>query len=171
VLKKPFPVLQSKEGLEWFYQCIVEAMKEFGKTEVIVGIVPTGHYWLNLAYFLDEKGIPLVITNPMHVKRSKGLDDNLPNKHDAKDALVIVRLVKNGRFSYPHILKGMEAELRVRATFCSKLVEEQGAVRNQMIRWLDRYFPEFTQVFPSFGKWRSRYWNIRHFRVIWQEKS
>ena len=21
-----------------------------------------------------------------------------------------------------------------------------------MIRWLDRYFPEFTQVFPSFGK-------------------
>ncbi|MGG3007393.1 IS110 family transposase, partial [Geobacillus stearothermophilus] len=56
VLKKPFPVLQSREGLEWLYQCIVEAMKEFGKTEVIVGIEPTGHYWLNLAYFLDEKG-------------------------------------------------------------------------------------------------------------------
>ncbi|RDV23825.1 IS110 family transposase, partial [Parageobacillus toebii] len=25
VLKKPFPVLQSREGLEWLYQCIVEA--------------------------------------------------------------------------------------------------------------------------------------------------
>ncbi len=46
----------------------------------------------------------------------------------------------------------MEAELRVGATFRSKLVEEQGAIRNQMIRWLDRYFPEFSQVFPSFGK-------------------
>jgi len=44
VLKKPFPVPQSREGLEWLYQCIVEAMKEFGKTEVIVGIEPTGHY-------------------------------------------------------------------------------------------------------------------------------
>src|SRR5690606_40052061 len=71
---------------------------------------PTGHYWLNLAYFLDEKGIPLVMTNPMHVKRSKELDDNLPTKHDAKDALVIARLVKDGRFSYPRILKEMEAE-------------------------------------------------------------
>lgn len=112
VLKKPFPVLQSREGLEWLYQCIVEAMKEFEKTEVIVGIEPTGHYWLNLAYFLDEKGIPLVMTNPMHVKRSKELDDNLPTKHDAKDALVIARLVKDGRFSYPRILKGMEAVAR-----------------------------------------------------------
>ena len=30
--------------------------------------------------------------NPMHVKRSKELDDNLPTKHDRKDALVIARL-------------------------------------------------------------------------------
>jgi transposase len=151
-LKKSFPISQSREGLERLYQCIVKAMEEFGKTEVIVGIEPTGHYWLNLAYFLEEKDIPLVMTNPMHVKRSKELDDNLPTKHDAKDALVIARLVKDGRFSYPRILKGMEAELRVGATLRSKLVEEQGAVRNQMIRWLDRYFPEFPQAFPFFGK-------------------
>ena len=127
-------------------------MKESEKTEVIVGIEPTGHYWLNLAYFLEERGIPLVMTNPMHVKRSKELDDNLPTKHDRKDALVIARLVKDGRFSYPRILKDMEAELRVGSTFRGKLTEELGAVKNMMTRWLDRYFPEFTQVFPSFGK-------------------
>ena len=45
------------------------------------------------------------MTNPMHVKRSKELDDNLPTKHDRKDALVIARLVKDGRFSYPRITK------------------------------------------------------------------
>jgi len=92
------------------------------------------------------------MTNPMHVKRSKELDDNLPTKHDRKDALVIARLVKDGRFSYPRILKDTEAELRVGSTFRSKLVEELSALKNRMIRWLDRYFPEFTQVFPSFGK-------------------
>ncbi|MBG9542271.1 transposase, partial [Cytobacillus firmus] len=54
--------------------------------------------------------------------------------------------------SYPRILKGMEAELRAGSTFRSKLTEELGAVKNMIIRWLDRYFPEFTQVFPSFGK-------------------
>ncbi|MFS0639247.1 IS110 family transposase [Mesobacillus foraminis] len=152
VLQKSFSVLQSSDGFQSFYQRILEAMKDFGKTEVIVGIEPTGHYWLNLAYFLEDRGIPLVMANPMHVKRSKELDDNLPTKHDRKDALVIARLIKDGRFSYPRILKEMEAELRVGSTFRNKLTEELGAVKNMIIRWLDRYFPEFTQVFPSFGK-------------------
>ncbi|MFT9599120.1 IS110 family transposase [Mesobacillus sp.] len=152
VLRKSFSVLQSSQGFESFYQLILTAMKEYEKTEVIVGIEPTGHYWLNLAYFLKERGIPLVMTNPMHVKRSKELDDNLPTKHDRKDALVIARLIKDGRFSYPRILKDMEAELRVGSTFRSKLTEELGSVKNMIIRWIDRYFPEFAQVFPSFGK-------------------
>ncbi|MBT2757914.1 IS110 family transposase [Mesobacillus foraminis] len=152
VLQKSFSVLQSSDGFQSFYQRILEAMKDFGKTEVIVGIEPTGHYWLNIAYFLEERGIHLAMANPMHVKRSKELDDNLPTKHDRKDALVIARLIKDGRFSYPRILKEMEAELRVGSTFRSKLTEELGAVKNMIIRWLDRYFPEFTQVFPSFGK-------------------
>lgn len=152
VLQKSFSISQSHEGFEYFYQRILQTLNEHGKTEVLVGIEPTGHYWLNLAYFLEERGIPLVMTNPMHVKRSKELDDNLPTKHDRKDALVIARLVKDGRFSYPRILKDTEAELRVGSTFRSKLVEELGALKNRMIRWLDRYFPEFTQVFPSFGK-------------------
>lgn len=152
VLQKSFSVLQSNDGFQYFYHRILTAMKEHEKTEVIVGIEPTGHYWLNLAYFLEERGIPLVMTNPMHVKRSKELDDNLPTKHDRKDALVIARLIKDGRFSYPRILKDVEAELRVGSTFRSKMTEELGAVKNMMIRWLDRYFPEFVQVFPSFGK-------------------
>lgn len=152
VLRKSFSVSQSGGGFELFYQHVLEAMKENEKTEVIVGIEPTGHYWLNLAYFLEDRGIPLAMVNPMHVKRSKELDDNLPTKHDRKDALVIARLVKDGRFSYPRILKGMEAELRAGSTFRGKLTEELGAVKNMMTRWLDRYFPEFVQVFPSFGK-------------------
>lgn len=152
MLRKSFSVSQSREGFELFYQRILTAMQEHEKTEVIVGIEPTGHYWLNLAYFFEERGIPFVVVNPMHVKRSKELDDNLPTKHDRKDALVIARLIKDGRYSYPRILKDMEAELRVGASLRSQLTEELGAVKNRIIRWLDRYFPEFTQVFPSFGK-------------------
>ena len=152
ILQKSFPVMQSGHSFEWFYGRILAAMKTHGKSEVIIGIEPTGHYWLNLAYFLDDRGIPLVMVNPMHVSRAKELDDNLPTKNDTKDALVIARLVKDGRFSYPRILKGMEAELRVGANLRSKLVEELASVSNQLIRWTDRYFPEFPQVFPSFGK-------------------
>jgi len=134
------------------YGKILQTMKEAKKTEVIIGIEPTGHYWMNLAYFLDQYGIPLVMVNPMHVRRSKELDDNLPTKHDKKDALVIARLLKDGRFSYPRILKDIEAELRIGSTLRSKLTEDLASIKNRIIRWLDRYFPEFTQVFPNFGK-------------------
>ena len=151
-LEKAFPVKQSHAGFRLLYNRILEALEASGRTEVIVGIEPTGHYWLNLAYFLKDRGIPLVMTNPMHVKRSKELDDNLPTKNDRKDALVIARLVKDGRFSYPRVLEGIEAELRVGATLRTNLTEEQGAVKNKLVRWLDRYFPEFRRVFPTFGK-------------------
>ena len=152
LLKKSFPVYQSRQGFEFFYDRILDSLKEFNKTDVIIGIEPTGHYWLNLAYFLEERGIPLVMCNPMHVKRSKELDDNLQTKNDAKDALVIARLVKDGRYSFPRILKETEAELRVGATLRGNLVEEMNAVKNKIIRWTDRYFPEYQQVFPTFGK-------------------
>ncbi|ATP39786.1 IS110 family transposase [Solibacillus sp. R5-41] len=152
VIEKAFAVHQSKEGFENLYEKIRQMMKEAKKTEVIIGIEPTGHYWMNLAYFLDQYGIPLVMVNPMHVKRSKELDDNLPTKNDKKDALVIARLLKDGRFSYPRILKEVEAELRIGSTLRSKLTEDLASIKNRIIRWLDRYFPEFTQVFPSFGK-------------------
>ena len=81
VLRKSFSVSQSRDGFELFYLRILNGMKEHEKTEVLVGIEPTGHYWLNVAYFLEERGIPLAMTNPMHVKRSKELADNLPTKH------------------------------------------------------------------------------------------
>ncbi|MCM3603847.1 IS110 family transposase, partial [Robertmurraya korlensis] len=63
VLRKSFSVSQSRDGFELFYQRILIEMKEQEKTEVIVGIEPTGHYWLNLAYFLEERGIPLAMVN------------------------------------------------------------------------------------------------------------
>lgn len=71
VLEKAFAVHQSKEGFEAFYQNVLRAMKVHEKTDVIVGIEPTGHYWMNLAYFLDSYGIPLVMLNPLHVKKSR----------------------------------------------------------------------------------------------------
>ena len=152
VLEKAFAVHQSREGFEALYQNVLRAMKVHEKTDVIVGIEPTGHYWMNLAYFLDSYGIPLVMVNPLHVKRSKELDDNLQTKNDKKDAVVIARLMKDGRFSYPRILKDIEAELRIGSTLRSKLTEDLSSIKNRIIRWLDRYFPEFTQVYPTFGK-------------------
>lgn len=60
--------------------------------------------------------------------------------------------MRDGRFSYPRILEGVEAELRNGATLRSKIQEDLNALQNRIIRWLDRFFSEFTQVFKNVGK-------------------
>ncbi|WJY26273.1 IS110 family transposase [Sporosarcina trichiuri] len=152
VLKKPFPVFQSRQGFDFLQAEIQNAMKEFGKTDVLVGAEPTGHYGLNLRQFLHEQHIPFVAVQTLHVKRSKELDDNIQTKNDKKDAIVIAKLVKDGRYSYPRHLKDHEADIRVGSTLRNSLVKERTALQNKLIRWTDVYFPEFRKVFGSFGK-------------------
>ncbi len=112
MLQKSFPFTQTHDGFEWLYERLMVLRETHQKTEILVGFEPTGHYWMNLAAFLTQHGIHYVMVNPMHVNRTKELDDNLQTKNDQKDALVIARLMRDGRFSYPRILEGIEAELR-----------------------------------------------------------
>ena len=117
--------------------------------QVIVGMEPTGHYWFNLAHILKEKGIKFVAVNPLHVKKSKELDDNSPTKNDVKDARVIAQLVKDGRYAEPTIPQGVYAELRVAKKLRDLLTVDQQIVQGQIHNWIDRYFPEFLTVFKN----------------------
>ncbi|MGN7300777.1 IS110 family transposase, partial [Ferdinandcohnia sp. SAFN-114] len=99
----------TKDGFSAFIDWINHLKQEQGMEKVIVGMEPTGHYWLNLAHNLKENGIKFVAVNPLHVKKSKELDDNSPTKNDVKDAKVIAQLVKDGRYAEPTIPQGVYA--------------------------------------------------------------
>ena len=77
VLRKAFPLAQSLEGFACFYQELLTLQNKHDKSHMLVGFEPTGHYWMNLAAYLTAHDIPYVMVNPMHVKKSKELDDNL----------------------------------------------------------------------------------------------
>ncbi|GED17286.1 IS110 family RNA-guided transposase [Aneurinibacillus migulanus] len=124
-------------------------MEGHSKTHVLFGIEPTGHYWMPLAQFLRHEGIKIVIVNPLHVKRSKELDDNSPTKNDVKDARVIAQLLKDGRYSEPQIPQGIYAELRVGMNMRERLSKDLLQVKGRIHGWLDRYFPEFLTVFKD----------------------
>jgi transposase len=51
---------------------------------------PTGHYWLNLAYYLKHHQIRVVVVNPLHVQRTRELDDNSPTKNDVIQKLIYI---------------------------------------------------------------------------------
>ncbi|MFJ7941897.1 IS110 family transposase [Peribacillus sp. NPDC096622] len=139
----------TKAGFHSFLNWITQLVKGCKLNQVIVGMEPTGHYWLNLAHLLKENNIKFVSVNPLHVKRSKELDDNSPTKNDVKDAKVIAQLVKDGRYAEPTIPRGIYAELRVAKKLRDLLNVDLQVVQGQVHNWLDRYFPEFLTVFKS----------------------
>ncbi len=143
----------TKEGFGHFLKWISEIKKEQRMDSVMVGMEPTGHYWFNLAHILKENGIKFVAVNPLHVKKSKELDDNSPTKNDVKDAKVIAQLVKDGRYAEPTIPQGVYAELRVAKKIRDLLTEDLQTVQGQVHNWIDRYFPEFLKVFK---KWEGK---------------
>ncbi|AEM74845.1 IS110 family transposase [Caldicellulosiruptor acetigenus] len=138
-----------KEGMEKFLDWANKIMKANGKEKVIVGIEPTGHYWLCFEQYLRENGIKVVLVNPFHVKRSKELDDNTQTKSDIKDPKTIAMLVKDGRYTEPNIPEGIYAEMRVAMNIYERLQKQLNVLKNQIINWLDIYFPEFLEVFSD----------------------
>ncbi|MED3909667.1 transposase [Peribacillus simplex] len=74
-------------------------MKKLDTT--IVGMEPSGHYWVNLSKWLFKQKIDVVTVNPHHVKRNKENRDKIRNpKVIKKDALVIADVVKNGYYAF-----------------------------------------------------------------------
>lgn len=151
-LHKAYAIKQSRDGFERFLTGLSELQSKHEKEDILVGFEPTGHYWMNLAAFLTEHNIRFVMVNPMHVNRTKELDDNLQTKNDQKDARVIAKLMTNGNFSFPRHLDGAEAELREGSSARHGIKKNIALTKNRIIRWIDRYFPEFSIVYKGLGK-------------------
>jgi len=135
-----------KKLLHW----IKKVSEKENKTDVIVGMEPTGHYWFALEEYLRRKTDFLrVVVNPAHVKRIKTLDDNSPTKTDKKDAKVIAKLVVEGRYSTPHMPEKEYADLRVAMSHRERLVKDIIDISNKVQQLLDKYFPEYKTVFKK----------------------
>ncbi|MFS0865693.1 IS110 family transposase [Fredinandcohnia sp. 179-A 10B2 NHS] len=143
----------SQEGFTNLMMWIASLQSKHEKSDFIIGMEPTGHYWLPLAYWLKEKDIKVVVVNPAHVKQTKELDDNSPTKNDVKDARVISRLIQDGRYSEPNLLEGIYAELREGMNQYDQLVTDIGVIQNRVHQWIDRFFPEYLNVF---GSWEGK---------------
>ena len=147
--KKPFAFNNDKAGFAAFKAWMEDIADKHEKEAVIPGMEPTGHYWLNLGAYLQEQGMKPVHVNPHHVKKSKELDDNNPNKNDRKDPKTIAGLVNEGRFSYPYIPTGIYAEIRNLSNLRIQTQEEITRIKNRIARWFSIYFPEIKDVYKN----------------------
>ena len=98
--RKAFTFANTGEGFEEFERWLEDQMDNSRLTKAIIGFEPTGHYWFNLADYLDEQNVQYVLVAPQHVKHTKELDDNTQRKDDWKDPRVIAKLVIDGRYFF-----------------------------------------------------------------------
>ena len=147
--KKAFAFSNDEEGFMAFKNWMNEIAEKHQKEAIIPGMEPTGHYWFSLGAFLQNNGMRVVHVNPHHVKKSKELDDNNPNKNDRKDPKTIAALVNEGRFSYPYIPTGIYAEIRNLSNLRFQTQEEITRIKNRLARWFSIYFPEYKDVYGN----------------------
>lgn len=142
----------SLRGYVEFENWIKEIKLTENKNHVIIGMEPTGHYWLNIARYLkDKEEFAVVTVNPMHVKKIKELDDNNQTKTDKKDAKIIAQLVKDARYSTPNLLEGDYEELRNAKNLRQVVVKDLNRTKNQIHNWLDKYFPEYKEAYVNWS--------------------
>ena len=146
---EPIYFYNHEEGFEMFKKWSLRLAEAKNKQEIIIGLEPTGHYWLPLYRYLILSGFKVVTVDPHHVEKSKELDDHNPTKCDKKDAKVIAQLVKDGRYSEPNLPEDEYAEIRVAMNHRERINKDLNSIKNRINRWLDLYFPEFTNAFKN----------------------
>lgn len=146
-LGNPLEFSNDEVGFQSFERWIRDLLASYKLNKIIVGMEPTGHYWLNLAHWLKDKEIEAVLVNPHLVKKNKENRDNTRSKSDKKDALVIADMVKNGYYSPVRFHSTEYEELRVLMSNRETVVKRLVSAVNQIHRWVDIVFPELRQVF------------------------
>ena len=139
----------SREGFEMMLQRSRVEMAKTGCRGVIFAIETGGHYWRNLAYFLDERGIPFRFINQFTLKRRREGKDLNRRKNDYRDSEVAAQLLCTGEFTESKLPQGVYAELRAAHNAYRRLVKERTRIANLVKGLLDALFPEFTHVFKD----------------------
>jgi transposase len=149
VIGDPLTFENNEKGFDSLFQWINRVKVSKGYSAEIVGMEPTGHYWLNLSKWLYDQGVDVVTVNPHLVKKNKENRDNTQSKSDKKDALVIADMVKNGYYSFIRPTSEAFEELRVLMSNRDVIVKRLVSSANQINRWVDVVFPELREVFKD----------------------
>jgi transposase len=148
-IRDKFKFDNTREGLEMMLGRARVEMLKSGCRGVMFAIETGGHYWRNIAYYLDERGIPFRFINQFTLKRRREGKDLNRRKNDYRDSEVAAQLLCTGEFTESKLPQGVYAELRTAHNAYRRLVKERTRIINLVKGLLDALFPEFTHVFKD----------------------
>lgn len=146
-LGKVFSFKNNRDGMEKAVDMIEKVKRDNNLSRAVIGIESSGQYWKAAAYYLQERGYPLALVNPYHVKKIKELEDNSQTKTDIKDCILVAKLVRDGNYFNPNLSHGIYAELKRLSRLSLKVKKSYIREKIKLRTLLDEYFPEYEGIF------------------------
>ncbi len=147
--RRPIRFNNSQSGFEHLLHTIKQLQRQHHMNDFIVGMESTGHYFSNLANWLVDRGIQVVLVNPATTKRNKENRDNTPSKSDPKDAEIIADLIGRGYYTPYDRKDPLFQRLNFLAKVRDRIDRDLTRIKNRIHGWLDTYFPEYLTVFKD----------------------
>jgi transposase len=131
---------------------LLSALNAFDKTQTVIGLEATGHYWLALFSFLIDNAWTVKVINPMQSDALRNINIR-KTKTDRKDSVLIAEVLRFGRYTETVLPDEPILQLRELSRCRTGLVESSGNLKRKILGILDRIFPEFASSFSTvFGK-------------------
>ena len=68
-----------------------------GKDDLLIGMEPTGYYWLSVYEYLLEQGFAVKVSNPIQSQAFRKMYIR-QTKNDRKDSFIIAQIMRFGQF-------------------------------------------------------------------------
>lgn len=150
-MAKPFSFHNSCSG----YNALLARMNRITnlKSEFILAMEATSHYWLALYTRLSREGYPVVLLNPIQTHAMRELLNSDDTKTDEIDTLAIAETIRFGRYKPSRASQDKLLALRELCRNRYYLIDMASNLKRKIIALLDQVFPEFeTQFSTIFGK-------------------
>ena len=150
-LSKPMKFKNSTSG---FARCVayLEGLTD-DKSEIIVGMEATGHYWLPCFCHLTELGYGVVVINPIQTDAMRRFKNLGKVKTDAIDCTVIAETLRCGDFEPSKLADEKTMSLRHLTRMRKAMVDDIADLKRHITTALDQVFPEYDNLFSNtFGE-------------------
>lgn len=148
VIKDVFTFKNNLSGFQTFFASIPDVPLD----KIIVGLEATGHYSINLANFISNHHLPLVVLNPLQTNLFRKAQTLRKSKTDKIDAKLIALMLQTGNFESHTNSSYHLAELKSLTRHKSRIKENRSKYKISLIRILDIMFPELASTVYSLNQ-------------------
>ena len=131
------------------FQCLLEHLKPYNKSDVRIAFEATGHYSLNLELFLTNNGYTFIKTNPLIIHQFLKARSLRRTKTDKADSITIAKYLMSVPYKPNSDLLYTIFTLKSLCRSREFLIKERSKFAVLLTNELDKSFPEIKPFFNN----------------------